>query len=182
MTLVTHPRLLTLEGGEGAGKSTVLAALREAIASRGDELVCTREPGGTALAEQIRGLLLDTHHEPPSADTELLLMFAARAQHVRETIAPALALVAPGRKMPGSEAPQTARVDGLILRARRHVGVRAHVIGRGRGRRARTAGEEGQEEQAEQEGACHAVLPVGQGLRVATITRIRRQGPSRCGV
>lgn len=91
MTLVTHPRLLTLEGGEGAGKSTVLAALREAIASRGDELVCTREPGGTALAEQIRGLLLDTHHEPPSADTELLLMFAARAQHVRETIAPGLA-------------------------------------------------------------------------------------------
>lgn len=91
MTLATQPRLVTLEGGEGAGKSTVLAALREEIAARGDGLVCTREPGGTPLAEQIRGLLLDTHHEPPTADTELLLMFAARAQHVAETIAPALA-------------------------------------------------------------------------------------------
>jgi len=89
--LVTHPRLLTLEGGEGAGKTTVLGALRAALERGGMEVVCTREPGGTPLAEQIRNLLLDPSHEPPAPETELLLMFAARAQHVRETIAPALA-------------------------------------------------------------------------------------------
>ena len=81
---------ITLEGGEGAGKSTVLAALRDTLQATGAEVVCTREPGGTPLAEQIRGLLLDTHHEPPAPVTELLLMFAARAQHVRETLLPAL--------------------------------------------------------------------------------------------
>ncbi|HEV8695883.1 MAG TPA: dTMP kinase [Lysobacter sp.] len=90
MTLQTHARFVTLEGGEGAGKSTALSALREFLLSRGFEVVSTREPGGTPLAEQIRGLLLDTHHEPPAAETELLLMFAARAQHVREVILPAL--------------------------------------------------------------------------------------------
>jgi dTMP kinase len=90
MTLRTYPRFITLEGGEGAGKSTVLSALREALHETGREVVSTREPGGTPLAEQIRGLLLDTHHETPTIDTELLLMFAARAQHVRETILPAL--------------------------------------------------------------------------------------------
>ena len=91
MTLQTHARFVTLEGGEGAGKSTALSALREFLLARGFEVVSTREPGGTPLAEQIRGLLLDTHHEPPAAETELLLMFAARAQHVREMILPALA-------------------------------------------------------------------------------------------
>ena len=90
MTLQPQARFVTLEGGEGAGKSTVLSALREFLASRGHEVVSTREPGGTPLAEQIRGLLLDTHHEPPAVETELLLMFAARAQHVREVILPAL--------------------------------------------------------------------------------------------
>ena len=90
MTLQTHARFITLEGGEGAGKSTVLAALRNFLLSRGFEVVSTREPGGTPLAEQIRGLLLDPHHEPPAVETELLLMFAARAQHVREVIVPAL--------------------------------------------------------------------------------------------
>lgn len=93
--LQVQARLVTLEGGEGAGKSTVLAALRDLLQSTGAEVVCTREPGGTPLAEQIRGLLLDTpsvgsHHEPPAAVTELLLMFAARAQHVHETLLPAL--------------------------------------------------------------------------------------------
>ena len=88
--LATHPRFISLEGGEGAGKTTVLNALREALREDGRELLCTREPGGTPLAEQIRGLLLDTHHEAPSPEVELLLMFAARAQHVRETILPAL--------------------------------------------------------------------------------------------
>ena len=88
--LPSHPRFVSLEGGEGAGKTTVLDALRTALREHGDEVVSTREPGGTPLAEMIRGLLLDPSHEPPSADTELLLMFAARAQHVRETILPAL--------------------------------------------------------------------------------------------
>jgi len=90
VSLQRQPRLVTLEGGEGAGKSTVLAALRDALLASGCEVMCTREPGGTPLAEQIRGLLLDTRHEPPSPETELLLMFAARAQHVSETILPAL--------------------------------------------------------------------------------------------
>lgn len=88
--LRTEPRLVTLEGGEGAGKTTVLGALRRELAAAGDEVVVTREPGGTPLAETIRGLLLDPAHEPAAPETELLLMFAARAQHVRETIRPAL--------------------------------------------------------------------------------------------
>ena len=88
--LQTQPRLVTLEGGEGAGKTTVLHALRDALAANGADVVCTREPGGTPLAERIRELLLDPNHEPASPQAELLLMFAARAQHVRETILPAL--------------------------------------------------------------------------------------------
>ncbi|MFZ5635224.1 MAG: dTMP kinase [Pseudomonadota bacterium] len=91
--LPMHPRFVSLEGGEGAGKSTVLNALREALAQDGREVVSTREPGGTPLAEQIRELLLSapgTGQEKPAAETELLLMFASRAQHVRETILPAL--------------------------------------------------------------------------------------------
>lgn len=88
--LPSHPRFVSLEGGEGAGKSTVLQALRQALLAEGAEVVSTREPGGTPLAELIRGLLLDPRHEPPAAETELLLVFAARAQHVRETILPAL--------------------------------------------------------------------------------------------
>jgi dTMP kinase len=91
--LPMHPRFVSLEGGEGAGKSTVLSALREALAQEGREVVSTREPGGTPLAEQIRELLLSapgTGQEKPTAETELLLMFASRAQHVRETILPAL--------------------------------------------------------------------------------------------
>jgi dTMP kinase len=90
-TLPMHPRFVSLEGGEGAGKTTVLEALRAELQFGGDEVVCTREPGGTPLAEQIRGLLLDPSHEAPAPETELLLMFAARAQHVREAIQPALA-------------------------------------------------------------------------------------------
>lgn len=89
--LRTEPRLVTLEGGEGAGKTTVLTVLRHALEASGGHVVCTREPGGTPLAERIRGLLLDTGHEPPAPVTELLLMFAARTQHVQATIAPALA-------------------------------------------------------------------------------------------
>jgi dTMP kinase len=88
--LLRHPRFVSLEGGEGAGKTTVLAALRDALQQTGSEVLSTREPGGTPLAERIRELLLTPDHEKPAAETELLLMFAARAQHVRETILPAL--------------------------------------------------------------------------------------------
>ena len=84
--LQRQPRLLTIEGG----KSTVLRALRDALEAEGFEVVCTREPGGTPLAERIRALLLDPSHEPAAPETELLLMFAARAQHVREVVLPAL--------------------------------------------------------------------------------------------
>ena len=88
--LPSHARFISLEGGEGAGKTTVLDALRDTLERDGAEVVGTREPGGTPLAEMIRDLLLDPAHEPPAAETELLLMFASRAQHVRETIGPAL--------------------------------------------------------------------------------------------
>lgn len=86
----THSRLITLEGGEGAGKTTVLSAVRDALQSAGHEVLCTREPGGTPLAERIRELLLQPCEETVTPQTELLLMFAARAQHVSRTIVPAL--------------------------------------------------------------------------------------------
>ncbi|MBS0193095.1 MAG: dTMP kinase [Proteobacteria bacterium] len=82
-------RLISVEGGEGAGKSSAMAAMRAAIVARGVELVQTREPGGTPVGEAIRQLLLDPAHGIV-AESELLLMFAARAQLVREVIAPAL--------------------------------------------------------------------------------------------
>ncbi|GAB2513664.1 dTMP kinase [Lysobacter humi (ex Lee et al. 2017)] len=85
----TAPRLVTLEGGEGAGKSTVLAALRAEL-ERGSRVTCTREPGGTPLGEKIRGLLLDPAADAPCDLAELLLMFAARAQLVRDVVKPAL--------------------------------------------------------------------------------------------
>ncbi len=84
-------RLVTLEGGEGAGKSTVLEALRLHIESLGIALRTTREPGGTALGEAIRSIVLDRGLGEVCAESELLLMFAARAQLVRELIQPALA-------------------------------------------------------------------------------------------
>jgi len=79
---------ITLEGGEGAGKSTQLAVLCEWLCARGVPLIQTREPGGTALGEQLRSLLLS---ERMGSDTELLLMFAARAEHLQQVIRPALA-------------------------------------------------------------------------------------------
>lgn len=88
--LLRHPRLITLEGGEGAGKTSAISAIRELLQSRGHEVVLTREPGGTPLAERIRELLLNPHEEALAPETELLLMFASRAQHVREVIRPAL--------------------------------------------------------------------------------------------
>jgi dTMP kinase len=88
---MTNGRLITLEGGEGAGKSTVLQAVREHIESCGISLIVTREPGGTALGEAIRSIVLDPALGAVCAESELLLMFAARAQLVRELIRPALA-------------------------------------------------------------------------------------------
>jgi len=82
---------ITLEGGEGAGKSTQLAYIRQRLEAAGVTLHVTREPGGTPLGEQIRELLLDHRQTDMATDTELLLMFAARAQHLAERIRPALA-------------------------------------------------------------------------------------------
>ena len=81
---------ITLEGPEGAGKSTNRDYLAALLREHGVDVVLTREPGGTPLAERIRELLLDPNHEPASPQAELLLMFASRAQHVRETLLPAL--------------------------------------------------------------------------------------------
>ncbi|RZI29851.1 dTMP kinase [Pseudomonas orientalis] len=82
---------ITLEGPEGAGKSTNRDYLAERLRAAGVEVVLTREPGGTPLAERIREVLLAPGDEPMNTDTELLLVFAARAQHLAEVIRPALA-------------------------------------------------------------------------------------------
>lgn len=80
-------KFITLEGVDGAGKSTHLDYLANRIRARGVELVVTREPGGTALGEKLRQLLLNEAMQP---ETELLLMYAARAEHVAKLIKPAL--------------------------------------------------------------------------------------------
>jgi dTMP kinase len=84
-------RLVTIEGGEGAGKSTVIAALAARIAAHGFVVHATREPGGTPLGEAVRALVLDPARPEICAESELLLMFASRAQLVRELVRPALA-------------------------------------------------------------------------------------------
>jgi dTMP kinase len=85
---------ITLEGGEGAGKSTQMAfvqqRLEESLQAVGKSLIVTREPGGTELGEQIRELLLDHRQTAMDSDTELLLMFAARAQHLAQLVRPTL--------------------------------------------------------------------------------------------
>lgn len=82
---------ISLEGGEGVGKSTNLAFVAAAVRAAGFDAVVTREPGGTVLGERIREWMLHGEHGPLSADVETLLMFAARAQHLAELIRPALA-------------------------------------------------------------------------------------------
>ncbi len=82
---------ITLEGPEGAGKSTNREYLAERLRAAGIEVLLTREPGGTPLAERIREVLLTPVEEVMNADTELLLVFAARAQHLATVIRPALA-------------------------------------------------------------------------------------------
>ena len=81
---------VTLEGSEGAGKSTCMETVRAILSHRGIDVVTTREPGGTALGERLRAILLDPGIEGISADVELLMMFAARAQHIHDVIEPAL--------------------------------------------------------------------------------------------
>jgi dTMP kinase len=91
MTISGQGRFITLEGGEGAGKSTNQEYIRERLQAAGIVVKVTREPGGTPLGEGIRSLLLDPANTAMHADTELLLMFAARAQHLHALVLPALA-------------------------------------------------------------------------------------------
>lgn len=84
-------RFITLEGGEGVGKSTQVKRLVALLQAHGHEVLTVREPGGTPLGEKIRALLKDERQDPPVDEAELLLFLAARAQLVREVIEPALA-------------------------------------------------------------------------------------------
>ena len=86
--MTTRGRFISLEGIDGAGKSTHAAWLKDALLTRGRTVVATREPGGTPLGEALRALLLT---QPMTHDTEALLMFAARREHVEQVIDPALA-------------------------------------------------------------------------------------------
>lgn len=84
-------RFIVFDGVEGAGKSTAMRAVAQVLESQGQAFLTTREPGGTAFAEQIRDLALSAPAEGVAGMTELLLMFAARAQHIEKLIKPALA-------------------------------------------------------------------------------------------
>jgi len=83
-------RFITIEGTEGAGKSSSMAFIQQRLLAEGIEVVVSREPGGTPLAEEIRELLLTKRDEAVDATAELLLMFAARSQHLQQLILPAL--------------------------------------------------------------------------------------------
>lgn len=83
-------QFITVEGGEGVGKTTNIAFIRKWLEQQGLDYVATREPGGTPLAEEIRGLLVNPREEVVDENTELLLMFAARAQHLSQVIRPAM--------------------------------------------------------------------------------------------
>ena len=83
-------RFITVEGVEGAGKSTQMGVIGDFLNEQGIGVVTTREPGGTELAEAVRELLLDPDNRGMSTDTELLLVFAARAEHLHKVIEPAL--------------------------------------------------------------------------------------------
>lgn len=84
------PLFVTIEGSEGVGKSTAMKFLRKYLQGRSIDFIATREPGGTPLAERMRKILLDDHEEPLADITELLMVFAGRAQHIQEVIRPAL--------------------------------------------------------------------------------------------
>lgn len=83
-------KFLTIEGGEGVGKTTNIEFIQQYLVSNNINLCSTREPGGTPLAEKIRGLLLDPDNKGMAHDCELLLVFAARAEHIEQVIRPAL--------------------------------------------------------------------------------------------
>jgi dTMP kinase len=83
-------RFISVEGIEGAGKSTQMGAIRDFLTATGRRVVVTREPGGTPLSEAVRELLLDPDNRGMSTDAELLLVFAARAEHLHKVIVPAL--------------------------------------------------------------------------------------------
>lgn len=83
-------KFITVEGGEGAGKSSNLAFICDYLRMQGREVLMTREPGGTDIGESIRALLLDRERKEMCVDAELLLVFAARAQHLAQVIRPAL--------------------------------------------------------------------------------------------
>ncbi len=88
---MTRGKFITLEGGEGVGKTTNLIFIKDYLQQHAISVVVTREPGGTVLAEKIRHLLLDKDSEAISEHAELLMIFAARAQHIKHVIEPALA-------------------------------------------------------------------------------------------
>ena len=88
---MTRGKFITLEGGEGVGKTTNLNFIKDYLQQHAISVVVTREPGGTKLAEKIRHLLLDKDSEAISEHAELLMIFAARAQHIKHVIEPALA-------------------------------------------------------------------------------------------
>jgi len=83
-------KFITLEGGEASGKSTNVRVMAEYLKSKEIPFIVTHEPGGTPLAEELRSFLLKQHDEKVAPKTELLLMFASRAQHIHEVILPAL--------------------------------------------------------------------------------------------
>ena len=83
-------KFITIEGIEGAGKSTCMSLIASEMTSHGIEILQTREPGGTELGEELRDLLLGHRHDGMAEDTELLLMFASRAEHLQRKILPAL--------------------------------------------------------------------------------------------
>ena len=86
-----RPLFITLEGTEGVGKTSNLAYIQQLLDAAKVNYIVTREPGGTPLGEALRGMLLSNDFKDMNSDTELLLMFAARAQHVAQVIRPALA-------------------------------------------------------------------------------------------
>ena len=90
MTTGRKGRFITVEGGEGAGKSTVLALIRDELLRRGVDVLLTREPGGIDIAEQIRNIILNPAHTQMDNRTEALLYAAARRQHLTEKVKPAL--------------------------------------------------------------------------------------------